>query len=162
MSAPLFPDTAAIFKADIEFRDFHCGEVVRPQPGIVMRTAPLNHPGRATGYRLEYSGHSIAYVTDTEHRPGELDHHVMSLADDADLLIYDCNYTDEEFVGHVGWGHSTWQEGIRIATAAGAKRLAIFHHDPGHDDRFLDGVKAEATARHPGAIVAAEGMALSL
>jgi len=162
MSAPLFPGTAAIFKAAIEFRDFHCGEVVLPQPGIVLQTAPLNHPGGATGYRLEYDGRAIAYVTDTEHRPGELDRHVINLAHRADLLIYDCNYTDEEFAAHVGWGHSTWQEGVRIAEAAGAKRLAVFHHDPDHDDAFLDAVSAQATARHSGAIVAAEGLELSL
>jgi phosphoribosyl 1,2-cyclic phosphodiesterase len=162
MSSPLFPGTDEIFKADIEFRDFHCGERVLPQPGIVMQTAPLNHPGRATGYRLEYGGRSVAYVTDTEHRPGELDRHVLDLAEGADLLIYDCNYTDEEFAAHVGWGHSTWQEGVRIAAAARAKQLAIFHHDPDHDDAFLDGVKAQASARHAGAIVAAEGLALKL
>ncbi len=158
MSEPLFPGTSEIFKADIEFRDFHCGEVVLPQPGIVLRTAPLNHPGGATGYRLEYGDRSIAYVTDTEHRPGELDRHVMSLAARVDLLIYDCNYTDEEFAAHVHWGHSTWQEGVRIAEAAKAKWLAVFHHDPDHDDNFLDHVKAQAAARHSGAIVAAEGM----
>ena len=162
MSDPLFPNTAEIFKADIEFRDFHCGEVVLPQPGIILRTAPLNHPGRATGYRLEYGDHAIAYVTDTEHRPDELDRHVLALADGVDLLIYDGNYTDDEFAARVGWGHSTWQEGIRIAEAANAKRLAIFHHDPAHDDKFLDGVKAQAAARHAGAMVAAEGLILSV
>lgn len=162
MSAPLFPGTGEIFKAELEFRDFHCGEALVPQPDIVLQTAPLNHPGRATGYRLEHDGRVIAYVTDTEHRPGQLDRHVLNLAACADLLIYDCNYTDEEFVSHVGWGHSTWQEGIRIAEAAGAKRLAIFHHDPDHDDAFLDDVKARAAARHAGTIVAAEGLVLTL
>jgi phosphoribosyl 1,2-cyclic phosphodiesterase len=162
MSAPLFPATAKIFNAHLEFRDFHCGEALRPQPDIVLQTAPLNHPGGATGYRLEHGGHAIAYVTDTEHRPGQFDPHVLNLAAGADLLIYDCNYTDEEFVSHVGWGHSTWQEGIRIAEAAGAKRLAIFHHDPDHDDAFLDDIKARASARHAGAIVAAEGLVLTV
>ncbi len=160
MSEPLFSGTSEIFKADLEFRDFHCGEVVLPQPGIALRTAPLNHPGGATGYRLEHGDHSIAYVTDTEHRPGELDRHVMRLADGVDLLIYDCNYTDEEFAAHANWGHSTWQEGVRIAEAAKAKRLAIFHHDRDHDDKFLDDVNAQAAARHSGAIVAAEGLVL--
>jgi phosphoribosyl 1,2-cyclic phosphodiesterase len=51
---------------------------------------------------------------------------------------------------------------VRILAAAGAKRLAIFHHDPDHDDAFLDAVKAQAVARHPGAIVAAEGMTLQI
>lgn len=162
MSAPLFPSGAGVFKAKIKFCDFHSGDVLEPYPGVTLRTAALVHPGRATGYRLEYRSRSVAYVTDTEHSPGRIDPEVLALAEAADLLIYDCNYTDEEFAGHVGRGHSTWEEGVRIAETAGAHRLAIFHHDPNHDDEFLDGVKARAAQRHPGAIVAAEGLIVSL
>ena len=60
MSEPLFPSTTGIFKANIKFRDFHSGAVLEPHRGITLRTAPLNHPGRATGYRLEYRDRSIA------------------------------------------------------------------------------------------------------
>jgi phosphoribosyl 1,2-cyclic phosphodiesterase len=162
MSEPLFPGRAGIFKANITFRDFHVGETLQPGADIAVRTAPLNHPGRATGYRIEFGGRAIAYITDTEHRPGKADEHVMALAKGADLMIYDCNFTDDEFKARVGWGHSTWQEGVRILAAAGAKRLAIFHHDPDHDDEFLDALKAQAAARHPGALVAAEGMTLQI
>ncbi|HEX4617680.1 MAG TPA: MBL fold metallo-hydrolase, partial [Stellaceae bacterium] len=90
------------------------------------------------------------------------DPHVMALADGVDLLIYDGNYTDEEFAARAGWGHSTWQEGVRILAAARAKRLAIFHHDPDHDDEFLDDIQAQATALHAGAVVAVEGMVLRI
>jgi phosphoribosyl 1,2-cyclic phosphodiesterase len=162
MSEPLFPSGGTMFRGNIKFRDFHSGEALAPHPGITLRTRPLNHPGRATGYRLEYANRSIAYITDTEHRPGQLDPNVMALADGVDLLIYDGNYTDEEFVARAGWGHSTWQEGVRIAQAARAQTLAIFHHDPDHDDDFLDRVGAEATKRHSGAVVAAEGMVLRI
>jgi len=162
MSEPLFPSGGTMFKGNIKFRDFHTGDMLEPHPGITLRTRSLNHPGRATGYRLEYGNRSIAYITDTEHRLGQLDPHVMALADRVDLLIYDGNYTDEEFVARAGWGHSTWQEGVRIQAAAGAKQLAIFHHDPDHDDEFLDDVRAQATARHSGAVVAAEGMVLRI
>jgi phosphoribosyl 1,2-cyclic phosphodiesterase len=162
MSEPLFPGACGVFKANITFRDFHAGQMLQPDADITVRTAPLYHPGRATGYRLEFGNRAIAYITDTEHRPGKPDERVMSLANGADLMIYDCNFTDEEFAARAGWGHSTWQEGVRILTAAGAKRLAIFHHDPDHDDAFLDAVQAQATARHPGAIVAAEGMTLKI
>ena len=158
MSEPLFPSSDTIFRGNIKFCDFRSGDVLEPHPGMTLRTGPLNHPGGATGYRLEYENRSIAYITDTEHRPGQLDPHVMALAAGVDLLIYDGNYTDEEFVARAGWGHSTWQEGVRILAAAGAKRLAIFHHDPDHGDEFLDDVQAQAAARHSGAFVAAEGM----
>jgi len=162
MAEPLFPGAAGMFKADITFHDFRAGQTLHPQTDITVRTAPLNHPGRATGYRVEFGGRSVAYITDTEHRPGEPDQHVLALAEGADLMIYDGNFTDEEFVTRAGWGHSTWQEGVRILAASGARRLAIFHHDPDHDDEFLDGVKAHAAALHPGAFVAAEGMTLHM
>jgi ribonuclease BN (tRNA processing enzyme) len=75
-------------------------------------------------------------------------------------MIYDGQYTDDEFTAHIGWGHSTWQEGVRLAVAAKAKVLVIFHHDPEHDDNFLDRVSREAAALRPGTLVATEGRTL--
>lgn len=162
MRPPLFPIEIEAFKAEVQFRDFHAGELLDLGDGVKAHTAMLNHPGGAVGYRLECAGKSVAYITDTEHRPGELDVTVLSLARDADLMVYDCTYTDEEFPTYAGWGHSTWQQGVRLANAAGAKRLAIFHHDPDHDDAFLRKVEAEAARLHPGAFVAREGLVLRL
>jgi len=153
----IFGDTIAKFACAIDFHDFLPGETLVLRPDIIVHTGPLNHPGGATGYRLEYDGHAIAYVTDTEHRPNLLDENVVRLARNADLLIYDCTYTQDEFLARVGWGHSTWQEGVRLAEAANARRLAIFHHDPAHDDNFLDRIGAEAAAARPGTFVAYEG-----
>jgi phosphoribosyl 1,2-cyclic phosphodiesterase len=162
MAEPLFPIGFDALKADIVFHDFRAGDVLQPHADITLRTAPLNHPGGATGYRLEYEGRAIAYVTDTEHRGDQLDRNVLRLAQGADLLIYDCNFTEEEFARHVGWGHSTWQEGVRIAQAAAVKRLLMFHHDPDHDDAFLDRIGAEARQLYPQAIVASEGTTLHI
>ena len=78
------------------------------------------------------------------------------------MLIYDATYTDEEFPNaFITWGHSTWQEGIRLADAAGVKTLVIFHHDPGHDDDMMDTIAAEAGIARPGTKVAQEGMVLA-
>ncbi|MCA3260681.1 MAG: MBL fold metallo-hydrolase [Telmatospirillum sp.] len=162
MQAPLFPIPLEIFTADVSFNDFKIGDTLRPGPGIVIKTAPLNHPNRATGYRIEAAGKSLCYVTDTEHVPGKPDANILRLIDGADLVIYDSTYTDAEFPSHVGWGHSTWQEGVRLATQANVKRLAIFHHDPSHDDNFMDKVAAEAEAMRPGTIVAKEGQTIEL
>ena len=160
MAEPLYPTGTEVFKASITFNDFRAGETLRPHSRMTVKTAPLKHPGRATGYRLEYGSKSIAYITDTEHRPGELDRNVMQLAAGADLMIYDGTYTDAEWPLRVGWGHSTWEEGVRLAEAARARTLIIFHHDPDHDDCFLDQVAAEASMMRPGTMVAAEGMTL--
>jgi phosphoribosyl 1,2-cyclic phosphodiesterase len=160
MIAPLFPIPMGTFNADISFFDFRAGETLVPHSHIQMRTAPLNHPNGATGFRIEYGGKSVAYITDTEHHPGQPDPNVLQLIDNADIFVYDASYTDAEFPTHEHWGHSTWQEGIRLANLAGVRTFVIFHHDPGHDDAFMDQVAADAVASRPGTIVAQEGMVL--
>ena len=140
-----------------------------PAEDIAVRTAPLNHPNGATGYRVDYRGKSICYITDTEHREGQRDRTIVELCRGADVMIYDSSYTDEEYARYRGWGHSTWQEGVRLADAAGVGTLAIFHHDPSHDDAFMDGVAREAALLRPGTaanglprvIVSHEGLTLS-
>jgi phosphoribosyl 1,2-cyclic phosphodiesterase len=162
MAAPLFPVPPEVFKAKMEYRDFKGGETLTPAPGIVVRTAVLNHPDGATGYRIEYGGKSVCYVTDTEHVPGIPDRKVLALIEGADIVIYDCMYTDEEYAkSFAGWGHSTWQEAVRLCKSAGVKKLVVFHHDPDHDDDRLDAIGREVEAALPGAVLAREGMVLT-
>jgi len=163
MMSPLFPVPPEIFRAAVTYRDFGAGETLTPAPEIVLRTAPLNHPDNATGYRLEYGGRSLAYITDTEHVPGAPDRNVLGLMQAADLVIYDCMYTDAEYAkSYVGWGHSTWQEAVRLCRAAGARRLAVFHHDPDHSDDMLDAIGEELAQAFPGSVMAREGLVLAL
>ncbi len=160
MAPPLFPVPIEIFTAEATYQDFKAGDTLTPRPNVTVRTAPLNHPNRATGYRIEHGGHSICYITDTEHVPDRLDQNIIDLVRGTDLFIYDSTYTDDEYPRFVTWGHSTWQEGIRLADAAAVKTLVIFHHDPSHDDEFMDGVAEQAAQRRPGTLVAREGMTL--
>ena len=102
----------------------------------------------------------MCYVSDTEHVPGSLDRNILGLIAGADLVIYDCMYTDDEYRRYVGWGHSTWQEGIRLCKEAGAQRMVVFHHDPDHDDDMLDGIAREVEKALPGSLVAHEGLVL--
>ena len=161
MTAPLFPVPLDIFRARIDYTDFDAGMTMCPGPGITLKTAPLNHPDGATGYRIEYGGKSVCYVTDTEHAEDKPDETILQLIQGADYFIYDSTYTDEEYPKFRGWGHSTWQEGVRLAEAAGVGTFVVFHHDPGHDDAFMEAVAAEAEAMRPGTIVAREGMVLT-
>ncbi len=165
MMDPNFPVPLNIMAADLRFHNLPAGEVV--QIGAVqVEIGQLNHPGGAYGYRVSCLGRSVAYITDTEHRPGELDANVLKLARQADVFIYDCTYTNAEYhdpvTSKIGWGHSTWQEGVKLATAAQAKRLVIFHHDPGHDDDFMDRVGLAAAQSFPQITVAQEGMVFDL
>ncbi len=160
MMAPLYPVPPEIFTAQLEYRNFRAGETFGLGNGITIRTAALNHPNRATGYRIEYGGKSICYLTDTEHVIGKPDRNIIALIEAADIVIYDCTYTDAEFPDRIGWGHSTWQEGGRLCEAAGVGTYVVFHHDPDHDDAFMDQIADEAAKQHPGTLVAREGMRL--
>ena len=90
-----------------------------------------------------------------------MDENVVYLARGADILIYDAMYTDDEYYNpkssKVGWGHSTWQEAIKVAKAAGVKQVVIFHHEPTHSDDFLDRMAETVKAAFPMAIMAVEG-----
>jgi len=162
LSEPYLPNLLDVISAKLEFQDFESGESFSPRPGITVRTAPLNHPGGATGYRIEWNGRSVAYITDTEHRPDALDTNVLGLIEGVDLMIYDATYTEAEYIVHAGWGHSTWQEATRLAQKASVKTLALFHHDPSHSDVILDGIAAELEKLDAHAVIAHEGMIISL
>ncbi|MGE0715335.1 MAG: MBL fold metallo-hydrolase [Alphaproteobacteria bacterium] len=162
MTPPLFPVPVEAMRADLDFRDFRAGETLHPREGVVVRTVALAHPDGATGYRVEHGGRAVAYVTDLEHTPGTRDPRVVDLVRDADLMIYDATYTDAEFAERIGWGHSTWEEALRVADAAGVGRVVLFHHDPGHDDAFMDDVAARAAARRPGTVAAREGESIAV
>jgi len=94
--------------------------------------------------------------------PGKPDENVLALIEGADLVIYDSTYTEEEFPEKVGWGHSTWEEGIRLCRAANVRMLAIFHHDPTHDDAFMEALEIKARETWSGAIIARENMRINL
>ena len=162
MAQPTFPVPLEMMGAQMAFEDFNAGDTLKLFDEFTIRTTALNHPNGATGYRIEHRGKSMCYVTDTEHIVGSPDQSILSLIEGSDLVIYDCTYADKEFPGRVGWGHSTWQEGARLCQEAGAKTLAIFHHDPDHEDGFMEQVETEARQLWSGAIVARENMRFNL
>lgn len=166
MLHPNFPVPLQIMGADLKFVDINVGDAVPIGDEILVETALLNHPGESVGYRVNWRGYSVAYVTDTEHFPDRLDENVLFLARDADVLIYDATYTDEEYYSEktskVGWGHSTWQEAVKVAKAAGVKRLVIFHHDPLHNDDFMDQIGEKVAEEFPDSLIAREGLSIQL
>ncbi|MEQ8973293.1 MAG: MBL fold metallo-hydrolase [Coleofasciculus sp. C1-SOL-03] len=165
MLHPNFPVPLQVMQADLQFYDLEIGESVEIGEITVANTL-LNHPGEAVGYRVNWRGHSAAYITDTEHRESGLDQNILKLIQDVDVLIYDATYTDTEYyspaTSKVGWGHSTWQEGIKLAKAANVKTLVIFHHDPLHNDDFLDRIGEEAIQHFRNTVMAREGLSISL
>jgi phosphoribosyl 1,2-cyclic phosphodiesterase len=163
MLHPNFPVPMQVMQSDLKFYDLELGDVVKIDD-ITVEIGPLNHPNTAIGYRVTWQGRTAVYATDTEHYPDHVDENLLHLARDADVLIYDACYTDEEYYDlkspKKGWGHSTWQAGLELAKAAGVKRPVMFHHDPNHSDDCLDQIEAEVQAVFPNAILAREGMIL--
>jgi phosphoribosyl 1,2-cyclic phosphodiesterase len=102
--------------------------------GITIHPFPLNHPQGACGYRMESGGAVIVHASDLEHGDPRLDSILRDHAQGADVLIYDAQYSPEEYESKRGWGHSTWLEAARVARDAQVKQLILFHHDPAHDD----------------------------
>ncbi|MBI4246366.1 MAG: MBL fold metallo-hydrolase, partial [Candidatus Rokubacteria bacterium] len=139
----------------------------------LIETQHLNHTAPTLAYRITSGGATLVYATDHEpfwtpaaglsDHPGDQRH--VAFLRGADLVIHDAQYTDEEYRAKTGWGHSTPAYAVDVARAAGARRLALFHHDPGHDDATLARLEAEARARAGGALevfAAAEGLELHL
>jgi phosphoribosyl 1,2-cyclic phosphodiesterase len=157
--APFFPVGFDDLGGDVSLRELRAND--RFMIGdITVTMAKLNHPDPVYGFRLEHDGHSIVYATDTEHFAC-VDPTLKKLAAGADILIYDSQYTPEEYPAKVGWGHSTWLAGAELARAAGVSQLVLFHHDPMRTDAQLAELEARARENFPGTVAAREGMVLA-
>ncbi|MDP8208477.1 MAG: MBL fold metallo-hydrolase [Candidatus Electryonea clarkiae] len=129
--------------------------------GITIQSIKHNHPGNAYTYRIEELSTTIVYCTDIEH--GEsIDERIVELASGVDLLIHDAMYTNEQLKTRKGWGHSSWEQAVEVAERAEVQLLALFHHDPDHDDTFLDKIEEDARERFPASFLAREGMAIKI
>jgi phosphoribosyl 1,2-cyclic phosphodiesterase len=158
LSVPFFPVSPDVFRAAVDCVDFRAGEAFQLPGAVHVTTAPLNHPDRATGYRIQWQGRSVCYVTDTEHPASGLDARILNLIQGTDLLIYDSTYNTATYPAHKGWGHSTWEAGVALAQAGEVRGFALFHHDPDADDAALAIVEQQAQATFAGAFAAREGM----
>jgi phosphoribosyl 1,2-cyclic phosphodiesterase len=160
MRPPHFPIGLDAMHAELGFFPLPAG--ARFQLGaFTVETAAANHPGGCLAYRLSSGGRSVVYATDTEHAV-EPDRHLVGLARGCDLLIYDAQYTRAEYPTKRGWGHSTPEEAVRLAEAAGAEQLVLFHHDPAHDDDAIRRMEADARALFPLTTAAREGLTILL
>jgi phosphoribosyl 1,2-cyclic phosphodiesterase len=161
MANPFFPVGMSVMRAG---RDFYTIAEETLQIGDAkVTTLSLNHPQGCLGYRIEDERGILVYATDNEHGDPKGDANIRRLAEYADVLIYDAQYTPEEYEkSKVGWGHSTWEQGVRIAKEVGAKELILFHHDPDHSDYFIDTMVRDARQQFPNVHAAREGMEIDL
>jgi phosphoribosyl 1,2-cyclic phosphodiesterase len=170
-SPPLFPIDLQDTPAKVTFND------VPSVPWTIgaaeLRASLVVHPGPTVGYRISADGSSVAYMPD--HEPalaGRFEDRTRdwisggSIAEDVDLLLHDAQYSEEEYEGRLGWGHSSVSSAVAYADAVGAKRLVLFHHDPTHSDDRMQELEAEARSFADDGgdppTIAREGMVLDL
>ena len=160
MDKVYFPIQLHELKANIKFLSMK--EETAKVFGAVLTSQYVNHPSFAMGYRLDTAGHSLAYISDNEPFDREVatslknvdasivrmyseskadpNQRVIDFVRGVDVLIHDATYTPEEYVNHVGWGHSHYLFCLKIAHEAGVRKLVLFHHDQAHDDRVIDDI----------------------
>ncbi|MEO5946793.1 MAG: MBL fold metallo-hydrolase [Chitinophagaceae bacterium] len=162
MQKEYFPVQLESMGANLEFIDYRDAEPILSANGLVKFSyREHSHPGGAFSYRLEANGKSIVICTDLEHGK-ELDPNVIDFCKDADLLIHDAQYTDEELSLHRGWGHSSFYQAIETAELANVQSLVLTHHDPSHNDSFLDAQEIECQKRFPNCQMAKEGLEFNI
>jgi ribonuclease BN (tRNA processing enzyme) len=137
-----------------------------PAGGVQVRVLhSYAHPQGVYVYRVDFEGRGLVFATDVESFAGG-DGALIRFARGADLLIHDSQYTDQEYAHgdppRQGWGHSTWRMAVDAANCAGVKQLALFHHEPEHDDEQLEEIEAEARRLRPATFLAREGMSVEL
>lgn len=159
MRAPYFPGAESLLAAR-EFAEI--GDKPEAHGGMTVHTFPLNHPQGACGFRIESGGAAIVHASDMEHGDPRLDRIVREYSQNADVLIYDAQYSPQEYESKKGWGHSTWLEAARVARDANVKRLILFHHDPDHDDDTIRVMVEEARRSFENTDAAREGASISV
>jgi ribonuclease BN (tRNA processing enzyme) len=142
---PYFPVTLDSFPGQFRFHDVTDETIEIGSAKVIVK--PVPHLGPTVGYRIEWDEAVIAYVSDhqePEANPQEVNDDVLALCHEADLVIHDAQFTRAEFLERSHWGHSTIDYAVRVAAKAGAKRLALFHHDPSHTDDDIDEMSSAA------------------
>ncbi|CAH1659054.1 MULTISPECIES: MBL fold metallo-hydrolase [unclassified Chelatococcus] len=156
---PIFPVTLAQLPAKFVYNGFRAGETLSFGPHSV-RTCPLDHPSGATAYRFDYGGRSVCYVSDVEHGENWPPENLIEFVLDADLVIYDAMFCENEYSHCRGWGHSTISAGVELCRRGHVKQLAAFHMHPMHNDAFLLDMEADLAKAMPGSFVARQGQSL--
>lgn len=165
---PYFPVGIDDLPGSLEFHELLVDTI--DIEGITVRSVPVPHTGLTLGFRVEFEGRSVVYVTD--HQQPDIDStyvdpDVLDLCRNADVLIHDAQFTRPEFEAKSTWGHCTYEYAVEVAAQSGARTLVLFHHDPEHADaelRRIEAISADLGARRglQRVVAAAEGMSIDV
>jgi phosphoribosyl 1,2-cyclic phosphodiesterase len=164
---PFFPVTLDGLNGKFRFHEVADDDLTVGSAKVKVRLVP--HVGTTLGFRIEAGGTSAAFIFDHQAPDDKrsVAKGVLELCDGADLLVHDAQYTDSEYEAKSTWGHSTIRYALNVAAEAGARMLALFHHDPTHLDSDMDDILAGARSvqdagRLDSVMAAAEGVVIDL
>ncbi|MEN7549665.1 MBL fold metallo-hydrolase [Rapidithrix thailandica] len=159
MQEAFFPVKLNEMGANFHFTFFQSGSAILGKAHL--KAIPHQHPGGAYSYRVDQGNKSVVICTDIEHGPS-IDQNIVEFARNADLLIHDAQFTQEELRTKSGWGHSSYEQAIEVARQAGVKQLVMTHHDPDHDDQFLKKIEVQCQKLFPNCLLAKEKMEIEI
>lgn len=163
VSPPTFPVGFDAFPGRFDFHSVGNSEFSVGDFHVMSRTVP--HTGTTVGYRVEFGGKTVAYISDHQQPlDGSLvfPDSVRELAEGVDVLIHDSQYTPEEFEKKAHWGHCTPEFAVHIGVECGAKKVVLFHHDPERTDAELDASPHVVKKQGIEVVVATEGATIVL
>jgi phosphoribosyl 1,2-cyclic phosphodiesterase len=168
MRPPFFPITMDMMHSDFKFISISSNETVDLGKGIKVKTFGVNHPGGCLAYRVDAEGAAAVYCTDTEPMKGQKREDFLKFIDGAQVLIFDTHFTDCEYFGACdveskkGWGHSSWQEGTKIAQEGNIDYLILYHHKESRSDREQQEIEILAKQSFKNTVAAREKMIVEI
>ncbi|MBF0274421.1 MAG: GHKL domain-containing protein [Nitrospinae bacterium] len=166
MQAPYFPVPLSALQSNLSFHDVEEGNCYSFDD-LNVSVLPINHPGGAFAYKFSSHDATLIYATDTEHYEGRIDESLVDFCKGADVLIYDAQFSPEEYHGQnggaskKGWGHSTMFHGAEIALKSKIKKLVLFHHDPNKGDKAIFEFEKRARKIFPETVASFDGMTIT-
>ncbi len=165
MLRPNFPVPLQVMRAEMTFHDIAPGDIVT-LGDVQIASISVNQYHRSLGYRVDWNGRSIVYATDARLYKDHLDYALLHLVQDADILIYDAAYVEHEYYETrpttMDCKTEIWWLGLELAQKTNVKQIVMFHHDPSHDDEFLDQAERKLQDQFPASLLAREGMELQV
>lgn len=148
LSPPLFPIRLQDLPCQLELREINHSEFTLGN--LTINSAYVCHPGPTLGYRIDNKNSVVAYLPDHEPKLGSTNFpnepewtSGYEIAKDATILFHDAQYTNEEYQTRIGFGHSTLKDALLFAEMTAVKKLLLFHHDPTHNDKFIQNLLAK-------------------
>jgi ribonuclease Z len=157
-----WPVEIPMYQAELNLNTFPEENGLKISDSVKISACKHGHPNGANSYRIELGDKIIVYSTDLEHPENHLNPNVIDIARDADVLIIDSQFTEDELPAHKGWGHSSWQQCVAVSKQANIKQLVLYHHSPANDDKAILKIEKDAQAEFPNTMAARQGMEIKL